>query len=493
MLLGRQPIRAGGPVPAAAPGALRKMPTAFTQTLLDHVDPKFHHLVHALRRRGSWGEGTCFFHSLLAELNWKGYNTKSERQQKVLAYKFRCGLGHFITVPELEKELIVSRMRRDELPRSAADLEEKLCDPKVWADEIIIRAVSRLFHCNLLFWDGVGNQFYCGVHGSNAPAQPLFIILWIDHSHFEGVVLTDKRGRMLADAPGMFEPGHPIHMGVLAMYRHLCRLNLPRPKYVPDVLCNNQNHCTVKRLQQLQAGAHILRQRLHRFPMSRGNLHLPRSPPLNLDGAQPELRGGASPEEWSKQVLLEPKGAPRALLMPKHIAIAFHGYSAEDRRFVLATLNNRELGWGKYGLVFHDAAALPAGAPPHTVHIELHLATPDQLAALFPEDNMAKWSVTQADVKPVRIYMNTQNWNAGNTTSGHASLAAYRRYVINHEFGHAFGYSHDTGTPQRKEACIMQQQTWGTGGGAPTEWPADVDDCFHVVWSQAPHILGVPQ
>ena len=498
MKLGRPPIRAGAALTAAAPGVLKPLPRDLMQSLLKSVDPKYHHLVHALRRRGSWGEGTCFFHSLLAELNWKGYNAKSEREQKVLAYKFRCGLGNFITIKELEKELVNSRMTLDDLPENPEELENKLCNPKVWADEILIRTMSRVFHASLIFWDATSNKFYCGVHGTDPTHQCVFLIMWIDHSHFEAVVLTDARGRMLKQHPGKFEPGHPLHTGLMHVYKTMCRVQMPKPSYVPDIMCNNQNYCSITRVKKLEAGFRDIQQRYARYKVRKGALPLPQ--PKRRVGRRRNvgrrLRGGgggssSDDDDDEKAVVLEPKGAPEALVMPKHIGIRFHGYSTDDTAFVLDTLNNTRQGWGKYGLRFHDFEAAAHGQS--QPHIDLYLKTPAQLKALFPGEDMSKWSVTQGDVYPVRIYMNTDNWNNGNKTSGHKSLDAYRHYVINHEFGHAFGYSHDHGTASRKRACIMQQQTWGTGGGAPTEWPDDMPDCFRVLWDGVPHVLGKRQ
>ena len=78
-------------------------------------------------------------------------------------------------------------------------------------------------------------------------------------------------------------------------------------------------------------------------------------------------------------------------------------------------------------------------------------------------------SVCDRAEKPWKIHFRKENWDAIPAPSGYTSLAAYRVYVILHEFGHILGHGHAR-CLKPGPAPVMMQQTVGTGVCYPDPW-----------------------
>lgn len=134
-------------------------------------------------------------------------------------------------------------------------------------------------------------------------------------------------------------------------------------------------------------------------------------------------------------------------------------------QFVEETLTDRR-GWA----VRHRLARVDGHAD-----IRIVLATPetaDELCA--PLDTGGRLSCRNGD----NVVINAWRWQFG-AESYTGDLTGYRRYVVNHETGHALGYAH-VGCPKPGEfAPVMLQQTKGLEGCEPNPWPARVDLVHH--------------
>lgn len=68
------------------------------------------------------------------------------------------------------------------------------------------------------------------------------------------------------------------------------------------------------------------------------------------------------------------------------------------------------------------------------------------------------------------VAINARRW-AGGVPAFHGDVLKYRRYVLNHEVGHALGESHATCPGPGKPAPVMMQQTKSVGSCLANAWP----------------------
>jgi Protein of unknown function (DUF3152) len=69
-----------------------------------------------------------------------------------------------------------------------------------------------------------------------------------------------------------------------------------------------------------------------------------------------------------------------------------------------------------------------------------------------------------------RVVLNAKRWLLGAESYG-PDLTNYRRYLVNHEFGHALGKHHVTCPGPGRPAPVMMQQTKGLGACKKNPWP----------------------
>jgi hypothetical protein len=109
--------------------------------------------------------------------------------------------------------------------------------------------------------------------------------------------------------------------------------------------------------------------------------------------------------------------------------------------------------------------------PGEKADLHAYLATPKTTDDLcFPLLTGGEVSCRNGD----RVVLNAKRWAFGAEAYGE-DVTNYRRYLVNHEFGHALGFGHVQCPGPGRPAPIMMQQTKGLDGCKRNPWPAGDD------------------
>lgn len=128
------------------------------------------------------------------------------------------------------------------------------------------------------------------------------------------------------------------------------------------------------------------------------------------------------------------------------------------RRVVATLLDDR--GWSP--VTGHTFRQVDAGST-----IRILVASPDTTDALCAP------LLTRGEVScrnGALVVLNARRWAFG-VPHYQGRLLDYRRYVVNHEVGHALGRAHESCPSPGAPAPVMLQQTYGLDGCARNPWP----------------------
>lgn len=136
------------------------------------------------------GDGSCFFHSVVAALHAEHPDWKT-----LLAHQRAIGLAVRHKFSDARLRNVWHHYwssRRSHVP-SFDRFHETVRDPSRWAYQELIQFVGYVLELNILFLDTRRGSYYCGVH-STPHVDRTIIIAW-DGSHFEPVEYVDCTGK----------------------------------------------------------------------------------------------------------------------------------------------------------------------------------------------------------------------------------------------------------------------------------------------------------
>lgn len=147
----------------------------------------------------SHGDGSCFFHSVVAALT-EHYDQMKPADQVRAGRTFRRA---FLDL--MNEQLYANAMHRirtdlalkgsesilNGSQYSYNEFRKRMLNFRTWADATIISSVALLLQLNIVFFDGVGQKLYYGVDNFRRAREkklPTILVEWQDRSHFNLIV-----------------------------------------------------------------------------------------------------------------------------------------------------------------------------------------------------------------------------------------------------------------------------------------------------------------
>lgn len=146
------------------------------------------------------GDGSCFFHSLLAACNTGGYRTQKVKTQQEWALRLR---RNFAGKYDRKFHDEVS----DDDDEEYDEVRKKMGQLKEWATEPMILFTMRYKNMSLAIYDVKNRRLVSRIWPEDFMTRKCVLILWVNHEHFEVLLFRHPVRKVLR---GFLDPADEV-------------------------------------------------------------------------------------------------------------------------------------------------------------------------------------------------------------------------------------------------------------------------------------------
>ena len=168
---------------------------------------------HNMVRVGVDDDGSCFYHTLVAGLNINNWHSMILKERYHHGLNLRKKIAEYLSETTWRKYWAGKGVSAKAVP-SVEKMKKDLNNYRTWADVYAIMYVAHVLGLNVLVFDFVSEQIYCGTHNEDNTNNTLFIA-WIEHSHFEPILEITKENNVF----GSFDKKSPVLGFVMNKYK----------------------------------------------------------------------------------------------------------------------------------------------------------------------------------------------------------------------------------------------------------------------------------
>jgi hypothetical protein len=205
----RYPLTSGSP-PKSLSASTENSPLG-EYVHISNAIKKFFPKNASMRRIGVDDDGSCYYHSLAAILNFENWHHTPLEKRIDLGHQLRLMLRGGVTKRTWLNYWNGKGVSTSRVPNMSRVVEQ-MSSYTTWADVYAIMFTQHILGTNLIVIDLSLGEIYCGTHNPQKMNQTM-IICWINHSHFEPIVQLTPDGVI-----GKFSKNDPVLKFLLERY-----------------------------------------------------------------------------------------------------------------------------------------------------------------------------------------------------------------------------------------------------------------------------------